>query len=453
MDSNGDEQTASGWSITDYLRININSESVYNIPTPTTSDAVMCWFYDRDKIKINPPFQTRTSGKNILQPPTNAKYVRFSIKTDDKDNFTYKSILFMPYENGSVIPTSLYNSIERYSFKNDIYVGCYRNTSGSIAYNSNWAMTPLYKVREGDVFTMNKPFSQYLTCYDINKENAFPIIGPNSDNPSPVNYVIPTSVSYISVNIRAVWLGTVTCTLNGAPLGVKYDMSWIFDAQHTWSNKSYISHGDSITWQDGKEYIQGEHIGEIAKGYQTVLQENTGLDRIYNQGKSGWSMATVNGNGVVNTIIAVSSYFQFDLCTIACGTNDFKLNVPLGTIGVIGDVTFDDTTFYGAYRKAVEYILMNSPKIRLVLMTPLQRNNSGYDVNYINSAGHKLIDYVNAVKEIGEIYGLPVCDMYRNSGFTKLTLNTYTMDGLHPNDVGYKRMGDYLTQFLNSIGT
>ena len=85
-------------------------------------------------------------------------------------------------------------------------------------------------------------------------------------------------------------------------------------------------------------------------------------------------------------------------------------------------------------------------------MTPLQRDNSGYNVNTVNGAGHKLIDYVNAVKAVGEMYGLPVCDMYANSGFTKKTLSTYTMDGLHPNDVGYQRMGGYLTQFLNAVG-
>ena len=163
-------------------------------------------------------------------------------------------------------------------------------------------------------------------------------------------------------------------------------------------------------------------------------------------------MAVVNSNGVVNTILSIADYTQYDLCTISCGTNDFKLNVPLGTLGVIGDTTFDDTTFYGAFRKAVEYILTNSPTIRLVLMTPLQRDNSGYDVNYTNSAGHKLIDYVNAVKDIGEMYGLPVCDMYANSGYTKKTLSTYTLDGLHPNSSGYVRMGNYLTGFLNAIG-
>lgn len=234
---------------------------------------------------------------------------------------------------------------------------------------------------------------------------------------------------------------------NGQFSTKKFDSALVND----WYGATYCSHGDSITWQDGKAYIQGSQLGETARGYQTILKEKLGLASYTNYGQSGWAMAVVNSNGVVNTITGVSSYAEYDLCTIACGTNDFKLNVSLGTIGQIGDTTFDATTFYGAYRKAVEYILTSNPSIRLVLMTPLQRDNDGYNVNNTNTAGHKLIDYVNAIKAIGEMYSLPVCDMYSKSGITKLTLNTYTMDGLHPHDVGYERMGGFLCKYLLNL--
>ena len=227
----------------------------------------------------------------------------------------------------------------------------------------------------------------------------------------------------------------------------KFESSIVND----WLFAVYCSHGDSITWQDGKPYEQGQHIGEVAKGYQTILKEKLSLSSYDNYGKSGWSMAVVNSNGIVNTILGVS-HSKYDLVTIACGTNDFKLNVSIGTLGQIGDTTFDDTKFYGAYRKAIEYILTSKPTIRLVLITPLQRDADGYDVNYTNSAGHKLIDYVDAVKALGKMYSLPVVDMYANSGFTKKTLSTYTMDGLHPNDDGYKRMGGYLSRSIMNIG-
>ena len=83
----------------------------------------------------------------------------------------------------------------------------------------------------------------------------------------------------------------------------------------------------------------------------------------------------------------------------------------------------------------------------------MQRNNDGYNVNTVNTAGYKLVDYVDAIKKIGEMYGLPVCDMYAASGFTQLTLSAFTIDGLHPNNPGHARMGNFLTCFVNSVGT
>lgn len=147
----------------------------------------------------------------------------------------------------------------------------------------------------------------------------------------------------------------------------------------------------------------------------------------------------------------IPDYSIYDLVIIAAGTNDFKLNVPLGINGQMGDVDFNTVTFYGAYRDLVEYILANDPAAKIVLFTPLQRDNSGYDINFTNPAGHKLIDYVNAIKEIGCMYGLPVCDMYNDSGITAENLSVYTMDGLHPNDIGYGKMGQYASYFISRI--
>lgn len=221
-------------------------------------------------------------------------------------------------------------------------------------------------------------------------------------------------------------------------------------SEGTWEGKHWITLGDSITAQDGRVYNGTE---TIARGYQTVVHETLNFGSIDNKGVSGRPMAngSVNGFGT-NTTGKNVSYTESDLVTIAAGTNDFKLNVSLGSIGQIGDTEFDSDTFYGAYRDLVEYILSDNPAVRIVLFTPLQRDNDSYDVNYVNSAGHQLIDYVKAVQEIGGMYSLPVCDLYRNSGFTKKTLELFTLDGLHPNDFGYERMGKYAAKFLDSLG-
>ncbi len=73
-----------------------------------------------------------------------------------------------------------------------------------------------------------------------------------------------------------------------------------------WSGKTYISHGDSITWQDGKEYARGENIGEVAKGYQTVVSKVLGLDHKKNCGEEGLSVAVVDRKGGVNSVTGIT---------------------------------------------------------------------------------------------------------------------------------------------------
>lgn len=244
------------------------------------------------------------------------------------------------------------------------------------------------------------------------------------------------------------------------------------EAVNPWKNKRYLSHGDSITWYDGHGYLWGEHKGEIATGYQTIMKEllelsyNRATD---NKGRSGYTIAHNyegshdGSDNLVDVIVDENiDYTAYDLCTILGGTNDYRRATPLGELGQTGDdyESLNTDTFYGAYRKCVEYILTAAPDIRLVLITPFQRDpypawssyEATYDGNKPNAEGLKLIDYVNAVKLIGKMYGLPVCDLYSNSGITELTLSTYTIDGLHPNDEGFKRIGEVLAETLTTGG-
>ncbi|MFB1082172.1 SGNH/GDSL hydrolase family protein [Jeotgalibacillus sp. JSM ZJ347] len=222
--------------------------------------------------------------------------------------------------------------------------------------------------------------------------------------------------------------------------------------QNFWEGKRFVSLGDSIVRQNGKVYGDTD---QIAKGFQSWMKELLGFEDYDNFGVSGRPMAngSANGDGTNKTGKSVSFYQIYDLVIIADGTNDFKLNVPIGEPGQIGDTDFDTRIFYCAYRDLIEHILKDKPEIRIVLFTPLQRDHSGYDVNFTNAAGHRLINYANAITQIGELNGIPVCDMYRESGFTQLTLSAFTYDGVHPNDRGYEWMGFYGAGFIANIGS
>jgi lysophospholipase L1-like esterase len=73
-----------------------------------------------------------------------------------------------------------------------------------------------------------------------------------------------------------------------------------------------------------------------------------------------------------------------------------------------------------------------------------------------NAIGLLSRDYVNAIKAVGELYGIPVCDWYDNCGFNDLNKLTYYGDTstppyyLHPTNAGYKRMAEILIPFLKN---
>ena len=207
-----------------------------------------------------------------------------------------------------------------------------------------------------------------------------------------------------------------------------------------WTGKRYTSVGDSITWQHEKTNYLPDN--EPLKGYQYYVIERLGIGTFINNGVSGMTMAKYDGwtNSFIDKYKSIS-WGNYDLITIALGTNDF------GNGGgcEVGDVDSSDvSTFYGAYNTVINYILTVNPKIRIILMTPFQRKGQ----NTLNSKGYKLIDYVNAVINLGEKWSCPVYDCYRLSGWNESTFSIYTVDGLHGSADGFENSGIPLGEFL-----
>lgn len=208
------------------------------------------------------------------------------------------------------------------------------------------------------------------------------------------------------------------------------------DCEYTW-----MTIGDSITYQDEKEYKRGPNKGEAAIGYQTVVKKKIDTIIIKNKGFSG--LALTSGKRSLYSNVIDINYDGIDLVTIFCGTNDFKLNKP---IGEISRSNFNEETFIGAFNNLINKIKISNPKIRIVLLTPLQRDNDYYSIYSTNEVNHKLNDYVNAIKNIGDFYNLQVVDFYEDSDFTFKNLNKYSLDGLHPNNRGYEIIGRKILQ-------
>lgn len=202
-----------------------------------------------------------------------------------------------------------------------------------------------------------------------------------------------------------------------------------------WNGKQFTAFGTSIT------SLCINYDG----GYLETIRQICGFASYENFGISGAPMVncTENGNGINYAI--KNAVINGELILIECCTNDFKLNVPVGLIN-----TDNVDTFSGALKDAIKYIFTYYPNKQVIIIADPQRDNAGYDIDYINAAGCRLIDYIDMAILIGNEYGIPVCDLYRNGGINIVNIDTFTVDGLHPNSIGYELIGKCVSGIINS---
>lgn len=208
-----------------------------------------------------------------------------------------------------------------------------------------------------------------------------------------------------------------------------------------WKHSKCVQIGDSITWFDGNVNSKGEKV----KGYATYLRDYFGC--VDNMGVAGACIAYHQESqyeDVVQTVDKIN-FKDYDFCTIAAGINDCQCFDS--ELGSLQNDCFDKTTFFGGYQYILNKILTSNPYIKILIITPLKTKITD-DITYRNNKDKKLIDYVDAIKEIASYYSLPVLDFYSISGFNNYTFDLYTSDGTHPNNDGYKMLSSKLLNFV-----
>lgn len=125
-----------------------------------------------------------------------------------------------------------------------------------------------------------------------------------------------------------------------------------------------------------------------------------------------------------------------DYITVKGGINDINSHAPLGALG-----DTEKTTFYGAMDILCQGLLEKYPGKKIAYITPLYYNSD-------DAAGQ----YIKAIFEVCNQYGIPVIDMYYSGPFSAAVpaeiRALYFYDGLHPNDYGHEVMARYIGQQL-----
>lgn len=173
-----------------------------------------------------------------------------------------------------------------------------------------------------------------------------------------------------------------------------------------------------------------------------------------------------------------------DAIIILMGTNDYNNGVPLGkwydekeeqvmyghgkpkemVTRKRQHLCMDNNTYRGRINIAMDKVKRMYPTKQIVVLTPIHRQNFHANEknwqcseDYTNQCGEYLQAYVDATKEIGNVWAVPVIDLNALCGLYPM-LDEYAQffhnaetDRLHPNDKGHERMAKALMYQLTGI--
>ena len=228
---------------------------------------------------------------------------------------------------------------------------------------------------------------------------------------------------------------------------VPYDLDTV--SQYFYG-KRMITYGDSLTWYDGQTFNTGAEQGNTCYGYQSYLRSYYGAT-ILNLGQSGYTTPQIYGTITATTAdLSIIDYIIF----MPSIFNDDRIGVQPGTVQPIGG-TFDTNTTAGAMQASIEYLLTANPALRIVIMV----EPMGW--TYRNGAPHLCNALLPVtIRQVAELYGLPIVDLWNESGINELTRNTFYNDPpfedgndwymYHPNNYGWKRLSKIICQKLKS---
>ena len=229
--------------------------------------------------------------------------------------------------------------------------------------------------------------------------------------------------------------------------------------EHPWQGKRVAYLGDSIT---------DPRNSAAKKKYWGWLQDWLGMEPfVYGVSGRQWNDVIKQANQLKE-----EHGDEVDAIFIFMGTNDWNNSVPIGkwyevrcdsVLYAHGGSTkhmelrrhrtfcFDENTLRGRINTALDSVKRMYPEKQIVLLTPIHRarfyaNEKNWQPteDYANEKGNFIDDFVESVKEAGNIWAVPVIDWNATSGLYPMHEEEdyfgHENDRLHPNDRGHQRM-------------
>ena len=210
-------------------------------------------------------------------------------------------------------------------------------------------------------------------------------------------------------------------------------------------NHNIAFFGDSIMWgRDGSASASTRTSWQIPAIVGNSLQVST-----INYGVSGQGYLPTNESpACAYDTISAKNLDNFDTIVLCYGVNDgFHL---LGE----WDST-DESTIMGQFNKIINYIYTQNPTMRVIVFAPFNGTNIGSYPDYWYGSRNNP-PYVSrkvlsdTLKRACDYYWIPYIEQY-DSPLNAKTITQLLPDGVHPNDEGYKMIGEWFAGKIRGL--
>lgn len=227
-----------------------------------------------------------------------------------------------------------------------------------------------------------------------------------------------------------------------------YSSPDIVKASGAYYNKKFVFLGDSITYQNKWQPTLQNRFGFV----YSFREIQYGLDGKKPTGVGG-SMVTPliideTGKRTGESIYVRADdvqYYSPDVIIVLGGQNDRIAtgDVPLGSISDAtytgGEVTSGSPSFYASYKGLLTKLITQNPTSQIICIAPMFSTDQTW-------AQKK--DKADAVIACAKSFGIKCINGLEDFGINSINQSSYFSDGVHPSDVGGKRIADIISAYL-----
>lgn len=224
------------------------------------------------------------------------------------------------------------------------------------------------------------------------------------------------------------------------------DKKIIENAYYFFEEKEIVFIGDSIT-----EGVGG-NIGPDEKkiSYVNYVDETLDFKTVLNHGKAGRTVANY-GDAELSIDKSIDNLINIDsdIVVIFIGVNDYLYYSQQKRFGALDSGS--TAGYCGALQSFVEAVERNYPDKEYFFVTTYQLLGTDGSTYTDYNGTPTFNDYMQVQRTLADRHGYHMIDIY-NSGFMStqdaVTTANLMPDGIHPNDAGYRMLGEHIAAEL-----